>query len=78
MDISIITTSKTNIESFALLKEFGLLSRRPSNLELVQGSLEKGLRIKEKTNQTSHLSLAPFLISFPKGDGDKNGDGEWG
>jgi len=38
------------------------------------------LRIKEKTNQTSHLSLAPFLISFPKGegDGDKNGDGEWG
>jgi large subunit ribosomal protein L5 len=24
MDISIITTSKTNIESFALLKEFGL------------------------------------------------------
>ena len=24
MDISIITTSKTNLESFALLKEFGL------------------------------------------------------
>jgi hypothetical protein len=36
----------------------------------------KGLRIKEKTT-TSHL-FCPFLISFPKGCDDKNGDGKWG